>query len=183
MAAGLVAAGIAVGSAMGQEEPAPEKAEPVAAAVDASPVGDPVRLVVDKIGLDTAFEPLGLDDEGTPLAPEATDHVGWLVGGPEPGEPGTAVVAGHYDSRTGPAVFYRLDELVPGDEVVVGGEQGMVVFVVDRVESHPKNQLPPDVYAPTPGASLRLMTCGGEFDQETRHYRDNVIVWASLRPV
>ena len=38
---------------------------------------------------------------------------GWFTGGPQPGQLGPAVTAGHVDSRPGPAVFYRLrDNLV-----------------------------------------------------------------------
>ncbi|WCO65752.1 sortase [Iamia majanohamensis] len=144
-------------------------------------MGDPARLVIEKIGVDTDFVPLELDDAGRLQAPETADVAGWHVGGPEPGEPGAAVVAGHYDSRTGPGVFYELGELEAGDEVVIGGEHGLAVFVVDRVETYSKEAVPAEVYTPTPEASLRLITCGGRFDQSSRHYEDNVVVWASLR--
>jgi hypothetical protein len=38
------------------------------------------------------------------------------------------------------------------------------------------------VYFPTLTPTLRLVTCGGEFDRATGHYRSNFIVFASLAP-
>jgi sortase (surface protein transpeptidase) len=90
------------------------------------------------------------------------------------------VIAGHVDSRSGPAVFYRLDELVAGDRVEVTRSDGTVfAYRVATVETRPKDAFPTArVYGPTPGPELRLITCGGAFDRNSRHYRDNVIVTA-----
>jgi LPXTG-site transpeptidase (sortase) family protein len=113
-------------------------------------------------------------------APPAPDVAGWFVHGALPGEPGPAVIAGHVDSRTGPAVFSRLDRLVPGDRVEVGRSDGQVfAYRVTTVETVPKDAFPTArVYGPTPGPELRLITCGGVFDRHSSHYRDNVIVTA-----
>jgi hypothetical protein len=40
------------------------------------------------------------------------------------GEAGPAVIVGHVDSRRGPAVFFRLRDLRPGDRIVVGLDGG-----------------------------------------------------------
>jgi hypothetical protein len=79
-------------------------------------------------------------------------------------------------------VFYRLRELRAGDKlVVVRADGSRVRFVVDRVEQYPKRRFPTeDVYYPMLRPKLRLVTCGGVFDPADRHYRDNVIVFASL---
>ena len=108
---------------------------------------------------------------------------GWYEGGTRPGDPGSAVILGHVDSTSGPAVFYRLRELRPGDRVeVVRAGGSRVAFTVDRVEQYPKRRFPTaEVYYPTLGPKLRLVTCGGAFDDATGHYTDNVIVFASLR--
>jgi len=149
-------------------------------AAAAQPIGDPQRIVVPKIEVDAGFEPLAIGPGGLLAAPEGLHNVGWAVGAPEPGEVGTSVVAGHFDTKTGPAVFYRLAELAPGDEVIVSGASGSASFVVERVEHYAKTDLPDDVYAPTDGASLRLITCGGDFDRSSGHYVDNVVVFATL---
>jgi sortase (surface protein transpeptidase) len=79
-------------------------------------------------------------------------------------------------------VFFRLDELVAGDEVLVERTDGMTArFTVSGTERYPKDAFPTeDVYGPTPRAELRLITCGGEFDRDRRSYRDNVVVTAVL---
>ena len=97
-----------------------------------------------------------------------------------PGDRGPAVVAGHVDSVAGPAVFYRLRELRPGDEVVVDLSDGRTVtFRVTGSLQVPKDAFPTEeVYGPTPDAELRLITCGGEFDRSVRSYEDNTVVFA-----
>jgi sortase (surface protein transpeptidase) len=145
-----------------------------------SDAADPVRVYVDAIGVDAPIIPLGLDASGALEVPENAEETGWWTGGPEPGEQGPAVIAGHVDSTRGPAVFYRLGELAPGDVINVLRTDGTrVQFTVQRIEQHPKAAFPTDiVYAPTAGAELRLVTCGGAFDRSTGHYVDNVIVFA-----
>jgi hypothetical protein len=127
------------------------------------------RLVGLDVGADGALQP-----------PADPDVAGWFVRGPAPGEPGPTVIAGHVDWRSGPAVFYRLDELVAGDRVEVARSDGQVfAYRVATVESHPKNAFPTaSVYGPSPGPELRLITCGGDFDRRSRHYLDNVVVTA-----
>lgn len=123
---------------------------------------------------------LDVDPDGALAAPGDPNLAGWFVRGAVPGQPGPTVIAGHVDSRSGPAVFYRLDELAPGDRVEVARSDGQVfAYRVATVETAPKDAFPTArVYGPTPGPELRLITCGGEFDQRSRHYRDNVVVTA-----
>lgn len=145
-------------------------------------VADPVRVRVPGIGVDSPLERLGVDPAGALETPADYGRAGWFDGGPAPGDVGPAVLAGHVDSTAGPAVFWRLRDLAAGDEVLVDRADGTTVrFTVTRVERHPKDAFPTDeVYGPTPGPQLRLVTCGGEFDRSARSYRDNVVVFASL---
>jgi Sortase domain len=147
----------------------------------------PVRLEIARIGVDTALQRLGQDGGGAvgvPTGPRQWEDAGWYAGegGTRPGDPGSAVILGHVDSKRGPAVFYRLRELRAGDPVVVVRADGSRVrFVVEGVEQYPKRRFPTeDVYYPTLSPKLRLVTCGGTFDPAAGHYRDNVIVFASL---
>ncbi|MBB5133863.1 hypothetical protein HNP84_003589 [Thermocatellispora tengchongensis] len=143
-------------------------------------VADPVRLRIPAIGLSTKVIGLKLDKRGRLIAPKQYDRVGWNVAGAEPGERGVAVIAGHVDSRTGPAVFYRLRQLKKGDVVRVEREDGTAVqFTVRRLARYPKNAIPnAEVYGGSTTPELRLITCGGEFDRARRSYRDNVVVFA-----
>ena len=105
---------------------------------------------------------------------------GWYELGPRPGEAGPAVIVGHVDSRSGPAVFFRLGQLRRGDKIVVGQAGGGArPFLVERVERQAKEALPVErIWNRTNQPVLRLITCGGSFDRSTGHYRDNIIVYA-----
>ena len=146
----------------------------------------PVRLEIGRIGVSTTLQRLGKDGHGAvevPSGPRQWQEAGWYAGGTRPGDPGSAVILGHVDSRlSGPAVFYRLPELRPGDLVeVVRADGSRVRFAVQRVEEYPKARFPTaDVYYPTLTPMLRLVTCGGAFDHKVGHYVDNVIVFATL---
>ena len=146
----------------------------------------PVRLEIPRIGVATGLQRLGRATDGTvevPSGPGKWDMAGWYEGGTRPGDPGSAVILGHVDSTLGPAVFYRLRELRPGDRVeVVQAGGSRIAFTVERVEQYPKRRFPTaEVYYPTLEPMLRLVTCGGAFNYATGHYTDNVIVFASLR--
>jgi len=78
-------------------------------------------------------------------------------------------------------VFYRLHALKSGDIVEIQRGGVWIRFAVTSVQRYPKDRFPGvKVYKPTPGAELRLITCGGEFDRDRRSYRDNIVVSAIL---
>jgi sortase family protein len=142
------------------------------------PRGAPTRVRVPVIGLDSTLETLHVA-KGVLEAPRRFDRAGWYAEGTAPGDVGPAVIAGHVDSKAGPAIFYRLRELTAGDkiEVVRGGV--VLKFVVTRTAWYPKKNFPTEqVYGPTPDRQLRLITCGGVFDHRLRSYRDNLVVYA-----
>ena len=117
-----------------------------------------------------------------PGSPEGLGHGRLVRQGPRPGQPGPAVILGHVDSKTGPAVFYQLRALRPGDTVRVGLADGRtLIFRVQRVQRYPKDEFPTEaVYFPTLNRELRLITCGGEFDYARHSYLDNIVVYATL---
>jgi hypothetical protein len=144
----------------------------------------PVRIEVPAIGVASPLEELTADPAtGELAAPHDPARAGWFAAGVVPGDPGPAVVGGHVDSRAGPGVFFRLARLRPGDTITITRSDAHVVtFVVTDVRSAPKTAFPTAaVYGPVPGAELRLVTCGGEFDRALHGYPDNVIVDAVSR--
>jgi sortase (surface protein transpeptidase) len=148
----------------------------------ATPV--PVRIEVPSIGVASTLQRLGRAPDRTVQVPSRWEVAGWYAGGTRPGDPGSAVILGHVDSTSGPAVFYRLSELRRGDTVTIRRADGSSVrFVVQRIQQYPKDRFPTDeVYYPTLTPALRLVTCGGQFDYATGHYRSNVIVFATIQP-
>ncbi|MFD2090575.1 class F sortase [Blastococcus deserti] len=144
------------------------------------PAAPPVRLAVPAAAVDAPLAGVRLDATGALVPPADPAVAGWYTGGPVPGSPGPAVIAGHVDWAGAPGVFAGLAGLRPGTEIVVGRADGSTVtFIVTRVVRRAKNAFPSvDVYAPTAGAELRLITCGGAFDRAAGSYEDNVIVFA-----
>ncbi len=143
----------------------------------------PVRLDIPRIQVASSLDRLGRARDGTVEVPSRWQVAGWYARGPRPGDPGSAVILGHVDSRSGPAVFYRLHRLRQGDEIVVTrADRSTVRFVVQRTEQYDKLRFPTDeVYYPTLTSTLRLVTCGGQFDYHTGHYRSNIIVFAGQK--
>jgi len=152
----------------------PQSAEP-------RPVARPVSLSVPLIGVHTRLITLALTRDGSLQVPATTSVAGWFAGGPRPGAIGSAVIAGHIDSYRGPGVFFRLDELRPGNRIYVRrSDRTTVMFRVTAVHRYLKDHFPTQtVYGATPDAELRLITCGGAFDDATGHYLSNVVVYAT----
>lgn len=141
----------------------------------------PVRLTIPGISVDTELMGLGLLADGSLEVPPKGFPAGWYTGAPTPGELGPAIIAGHVSHR-GPGVFYDLARVRPGDPVLVERTDGSVAtFIVTDVGQYPKTSFPTDaVYGAISHAGLRLVTCGGAWDDSTGHYEDNIVVFAEL---
>lgn len=146
----------------------------------------PARIRVDALDLDMAVDPVGVDDDGLMELPPDTAVAGWYRFGPGLGaSKGTTVIAAHVDSNAyGLGPFSRLKELGPGAEIVLSAAEGSVLrYVVSAVTTTIKGEVPLDALFANDGpARLALVTCGGDFDYETRHYLSNVLVEAVPQP-
>jgi hypothetical protein len=143
------------------------------------PAKPPTRVRVPKLGVESSLVGLRLGAGGELEAPEDFQQAGWYAQGTVPGEVGPAVIAGHVDSKRGPAVFYRLVDLREGDRIEVQRDGVWLPFRVVHTGRYPKNKFPTaEDYGPTPTAELRLITCGGTFDDSAGSYRDNLVVYA-----
>ncbi|WP_420705497.1 class F sortase [Streptomyces sp. NRRL F-5126] len=176
-----VAAGSSDGAGGGpREHPAPVASH---APLPASP---PVRLAVPRMVVEAPVIRLGLDSHGRLSTPPMSKphEVGWYAAGPSPGQQGTAVIVGHRDTKTGPAIFLNLNALRPGDPVkVTRKDHRTAVFTVDSVRTFARGAFPSKkVYGDTGRPELRLLTCGGRFDRKTG-YSANVVVFAHLTSV
>jgi sortase (surface protein transpeptidase) len=149
----------------------------------ATAIAAPTSLTIPAIGVQTSLVRLGLTRSGALQVPPTAAVAGWYTESPRPGAIGPAVIAGHIDSISGPGVFYRLRLLLPGNLVYVRRADGsLAVFRVTAVHSYLKAKFPTQiVYGAVPDAQLRLITCGGAFDQATGHYLSNIIVFATLQ--
>ncbi len=165
--------------AAGPGQPAPTP-PPVTALVVAR--STPVSLSIPAIGVTVPLSSLGLNPDGTVQVPTDYQEPGWFRLGPTPGQVGSSVILGHVDSYQGPAVFFQLRSLQPGDQVDVLLSDGVdVQFAVDTVATYLKSQFPAqEVYGSHGVSALQLVTCGGQFDGATGGYLSNVVVYTSL---
>jgi sortase (surface protein transpeptidase) len=147
---------------------------------------EPRRVDIPSMGVSAPVVPRGLDVTGAiDPPPYAMSHtVGWYRGGARPGAKGTALMVGHVDTETQPAVFYGLSAARPGEKVRVTRKDGSVAeFTIDDVQVFDRGRFDAEkVYGPRKDgrAELRLITCGGTFDRATRTYTANVVVSAYL---
>lgn len=143
---------------------------------------EPTRLKINKIGLDSPVGTVGKNADKTIEVPKSTDLAGWYRYSPTPGELGPAIIVGHVDSYKGPAIFWRLRELVPGDVIEVSRTNGTPArFKVDAVKQFSQKDFPTqEVYGNIDHAGIRLITCGGVYDRNTNRYSHNTVVYGSL---
>jgi hypothetical protein len=184
------AAAIGVAVLAQQHAPAPAASAagavgPIAPKEPSLPRSAPVSVAIPAIGVRSPLLRLGLNPDGTMQVPDlstSADEAAWYKYSVTPGQIGTAVIEGHVDSQVGPAVFFRLGALRPGDHIDVTLGDGMTaVFRVTGVREYTKIDFPTEmIYGPTKYAALRLVTCGGTFDYATGHYLSSVVVFASL---
>ncbi|ALO07307.1 Putative secreted protein [Streptomyces venezuelae] len=192
-AAGAAGAGAAAGAPAALDHKAKPRALPKATppprpAPPPAPLARsrPTALAVPAITIEAPVTDLGIDAAGRLDTPPVDNPrvVGWYAKGVTPGERGTAVVVGHRDTRSGPAVFLNLDSLSAGNTVRVARADGKVaVFTVDRVRTYAKADFPDkEVYGSKGRPELRLLTCGGAFDKG-KGYEANIVVFAHLTDV
>ncbi|QJT00201.1 class F sortase [Streptomyces asoensis] len=177
-AAGSVPAARAPGAANAGE---PDTRHPVGKHL---PRSRPVRLFIPKIAVDAPFVDLAITPTGQLEPPPAKDVnlVGWHAKGASPGETGTAIIAGHVDTKTSPAVFAGLSALAKGDGFqVLRADGSKASFRVDSVETFEKADFPSErVYSDTSEAQVRLITCAGAYDRRVKDYTENLVVFAHL---
>jgi hypothetical protein len=183
------AAAIGVAFLLQQHAPQPDRA----AAGDLGPAARgpwlrrsvPVSVGIPAIGVDSRLLHLGVTEAGAIQVPSLVTRAGeaaWFKYSATPGQIGVSVIEGHVDSYQGPAVFFRLGALRPGDRVDVRLADGATaVFRVNGVRQYLKSRYPARIiYHQADYAALRLITCGGAFDYATGHYLSSTVVFASL---
>jgi sortase (surface protein transpeptidase) len=149
------------------------------------PRWSPTRLWIPDIDVDARITDVALTETGAMEAPANYDDVGWYRLGVKPGETGRAVMAGHVDSTTGPAVFYRLRDLAPGSviEVTLGGNSETLRYIVQDSATYQEREAPLErIFGPSDRSELILITCAGDFDFSQGVYHERLVVYAELEP-
>lgn len=165
-------------------ESAPEEPQPEGFA--------PVQMQIDSIGLDAPIE-IGSIVDGAMQNPTGPWVVAWYDQLAKVGEGGNAVMAGHVDywntgpnETAGPAVFWEVPNLAPGDVIRVIGENGeSFEYAVEWSKLYNvATELTPEVIqtevvGDTGQESLTLITCGGPFDPVTGEYLERWVLRAN----
>ena len=169
-----------------RREPSTSKPAPTPVPVARPPataVSPPVKIEIPAMSIDQDLVGLRVNRaDGTLTPPSEWSDIGWWSAGPAPGAPGAAVIAGHVDSETGPAVFAGLGSLKNGAKVVIDRADGSVAtYAVYKSEYFDRSHFPSDVvYRETGPTELHLVTCTGRYDHSAHHYSQNYVVFAEL---
>ncbi len=171
---------------------APAQSEKVEVNIKAlQPTGNPINasaqsgiipesMSIPAIGIDAPVQHLGTTETGEMAVPDKIDEVSWFSPGYKPGQNGRAVVAGHVDGIDGPAIFWDLSKLEPGDEIIVEGEGRKLIFKVHTMESIPLDEADiPKIFGYSSSPELVLITCSGTYDFERGTREERLVVYAS----
>ncbi len=156
--------------------------EPIVVASPTPAVNKPIRLVIEDLGIKSEVEHVGLTENKAMDVPKEKLNVAWYELGAKPGEVGSAVITGHFDWYDGPAVFFNLDKLEPGDEIeVVAREDEVLRFLVTEKTFYTNEDFPIDlVFARKDKKRLNLITCDGVFNRQTNEYDEKLVIFSEL---
>ena len=150
----------------------------------AMPKSIPMKIRIPSIGVDTSIISVGLNQQGAIAMPDSVDVGAWYNGSPTPGQLGPAIIAGHVDNYyKGTGAFFLLRETQVGDMIYVDRADGTTAtFKVADIKQVPQANFPTqEVFGNINYAGLRVITCGGAFNNQTYEYEDNIVVFAILQ--
>ncbi|MFK3938356.1 sortase domain-bontaining protein [Alkalihalobacillus sp. NPDC078783] len=142
----------------------------------------PVEIKIPALDIEAKVEDVGILENGQMGVPDDVDGVGWFEPGTNPGAIGNSVMAGHVDSRVGPAIFFDLEDLVPDDEVIIVSDTGEeLTFKVTDKESYNRKEAPINqIFGATDSRSLNLITCSGLFNRDAGTHDERLVVYTEL---
>lgn len=153
------------------------------ATVNRALIPAPKELVIPSLQIRAPIEAVGKTKDGAMDVPQNVWNVAWYEPGPKPGENGQAVIAGHYDSKTGPAVFVYLSKLQIGDTVQIVDARGNTrTFVVYNKEIYNREAFPiSSVFGDADAPYLNLITCDGIFNKQAETYSKRIVIFTKLK--
>lgn len=143
----------------------------------------PIRIQIPSTGVDAKVEKVGTLSNGQMGVPEEVQNVAWFEPGAKPGAKGSAVLAGHVGRSEGAAVFYHLQDMKKGDEVMVTGDNGKrLTFIVTGHDRFPQGNAPvEEIFGYTARKTLNLITCTGEYIQNKGGHQSRLVVYTELK--
>ncbi len=153
------------------------------------PLGStPFQLVIPRIGVDATVNTFGLDSDFVPEVPRNGQEVAWYDWSSEPGTGSNAVLAGHV-TWSGAGVFYDLNQLGDGDQILLRSGDGteLSYTVEENFLVDPDDPSALALMAPTNDDTITVITCGGTYSPTGGpfggEYSDRLVVRARLSQV
>lgn len=143
--------------------------------------GRPVTISIPRLAVEAPVDPMGVMSNGDMEAPDGAVRTGWYKLGPNPGNAGSAVIAGHFGRwKNGEAsVFDNLHTLQAGDKVVVHDDTGAIItFKVREMRVFGRDDNAETIFTSNDGkAHLNLITCQGTWEAAKKTYSDRLVVF------
>jgi LPXTG-site transpeptidase (sortase) family protein len=143
--------------------------------------GLPVRIKIPRIGVDATILSLGLTETGAMDTPKNAEDVAWFNLGVQPGEIGSAVIAGHYGTwKNGSgSVFDNLNTLSKGDSISIEDENGAVIsFKVRDIQKYDPAADATEIFSSDDEkAHLNLITCQGLWNKDAKSFSQRLVVF------
>ncbi len=139
----------------------------------------PVKLTINSARIDSSVERVGIDTEGNMQAPSSAGIISWYQFGALPGERGNSVYSGHRDSAFGPGVFYTLNKVKPGDEIIVtAADKSVHTYLVNHSQEYESADLPvKEIFSDQKRSKqIYLITCAGSWDIFRKKYDKRILV-------
>lgn len=142
----------------------------------------PDRLEIPSIAVKTAIKPVTILANGQMDVPKDTDVAGILYPGILPGEKGNVIIDGHVDSYTGPAVFYKLKKLKPGDRIILSDKKHrQLVYTVESTATYAPADAPVErIFGKTEEYRLNLITCTGRYSRKKKEHEHRLVIFAKI---
>ncbi|QPC48347.1 class F sortase [Mangrovibacillus cuniculi] len=143
---------------------------------------EPARIVIPSLDIDAPITEHGLNENAEMTVPDNGEEVGWFEPGKKPGEKGNSILAAHVDDYTGPAVFFYLKNLKPGDIVeVYDVNDNKKTFEVEKLVAYDRNEAPiAQIFGPSQTPRLNLLTCTGIYDRSIQEHEERLVVYTTL---
>lgn len=139
----------------------------------------PVRIIMSSIGVNAPVQGLGTTPEGLMAVPKSYGVVGWYNKGAVPGQPGPAVLAGHYTGGNR-GVFDKLRDAKDGDLITVANGRGQTfTYKVTAKNEYDKDKVPmAELFKNSVDSRLEIITCSGKWQKD--NYNKRLVVTAEI---
>ena len=149
------------------------------------------ELILPAAGIRAAVVQVGLTHDGAMGSPDNPFVVGWFHRSAIPGELGNALLGGHrdYQDRDGyvdVGVCWKLDEARVGDQLIMfdqASDRYYVYDIVDIATIRPDSSEAVKYLSQTRESVVTLITCSGDFDEDSHSYDQRIVVVALLSAV